>query len=405
MDKSAATPVLWSKGFTYLLGVSVVNAIAFGTVNPIFPGFLVGLGATLTVAGLITGIFSYVALAGRPLASILGDRGNKKKMLMIFMTAHGLFTLLYAFAPDIAWVVPFRVARGLAFSVAGTISLALGTDYIPKARMGEGVGFLGVGQIIGMALGPNIGIFLLGVFNDNYPPIFMIAGATIMVAGLSVAFLKYSRPVDDENAPRQKFSFKEMVAVELLPISLFASIFAIGNGLVVSFLVMMGQERNIANFGLYFIINAVVILLIRPMAGRLTDRRGVAFVVLPGFIFAAAAMVTLGLAAATWHVILAALFVAFGGGIALPALQTSCIQRLGPARRTVAMGTFLIGMDIGMGGGPIIGGAIADATSFAVAFYSAAGLALVGFGAYFVYSAARRRGQVAAEISENVNVS
>ena len=391
MDKTAETPVLWSKGFTYLLGVSVVNAIAFGTVNPIFPGFLVDLGATLTVAGLVTGIFSYVALAGRPIAGILGDRGNKKLLLLIFMVIHGLFTLLYAFAPDIAWVVPFRIARGLAFSISGTISLALGADYIPKARMGEGVGFLGVGQILGVALGPNIGIALLSFFHDSYPPIFMISGTTIMAAGLSVAFLKYRPALQDGegDTPRRKFTVKEMVAVELLPITLFASVFAIGNGLVVSFLIMKGQERGIANFGLYFIVNAAVILLIRPMAGRLTDRKGVPFVVLPGFIFAAAAMGMLGMATATWHVILAALLVAFGGGIALPALQTSCIQRLGPARRTVAMGTFLIGMDIGMGGGPIIGGAIADATSFAIAFYCAAGLALVGFVAYLMYNAAR----------------
>jgi len=69
---------LWSKEFIFLLTINIINSIAFGTINPIFPGFIVSLGGTLTVAGLITGLFAYAALAGRPLASILGNRATKK---------------------------------------------------------------------------------------------------------------------------------------------------------------------------------------------------------------------------------------------------------------------------------------------------------------------------------------
>ena len=382
---------LWNGGFIYLLIVSTANALAFGSINPLIPAFLVDLGASLTVAGVITAIFSYVALVGRPFASILGDRGNKKKLLIIFMIGHGFFTFLYAFAPGIGWIIPMRIARGLTFSVSGTISLALGAEYIPKERMGEGVGFLGIGQILGMALGPNIGLGLLGMFNQNHPPLFLISGTVVMLAGLAVIFLKYKRPPRPEGEARRKFSFKEMVSVELLPITLFTSVFAIGNGLIVSFLVMMSQERGIQNFGLYFIIHSAIVLLIRPFAGRLTDRRGVAAIVLPGYVFAGLAMVTLGMASGFVHIVFAAIFVALGSGVALPALQTECMQRLGPARRTVAVGTYLIGMDIGMGGGPLIGGAISDAMGFGATFYFAAGLSLIGFTAYLLYVLRRRK--------------
>ena len=376
---------LWSKEFIFLLTINIINSIAFGTINPIFPGFIVSLGGTLTVAGLITGLFAYAALAGRPLASILGDRGNKKKLLILFMLGHGLFSVLYAFAPSVIWVIVFRIFRGLSFSVSGTISISLGADFIPKERMGEGIGFLGVGQILGMALGPNIAVALLDVFGYSYPPVFLISGITIMVAGLLVIFLKCipREPATDQK--RKKFTLQEMIAVELLPLTIFTAIFAVGTGLVGSFIVLMSVERGIPHFGLFFIVNAIVILLARPFAGRITDQKGTSFVVLPSFIFMVLALLLVGFSSATWHLLLAGICMAFGSGIAFPGLQTECIGRLGVTRRTVAVSTYLVGMDIGMGAAPILGGAISDATSFTVAFVCAAVVAAVGFVSYLLY--------------------
>ena len=383
--EDANKPSLWSSGFTFVLAVSIVNATAFGSVNPLMPGFFISIGATLTVTGIVTGMFSYIALVGR-FASILGDKRNKKHMLIIFLVVHGFFTLLYAFAPSIGWIIPLRIVRGLAFSISGTLIMSLGADYIPKERMGEGVGFLGIGMVLGMALGPNIGLAILSFFENNYPPLFIISGATIMFMGFVVILLRY-KPAQQPVAEMSKFRFGDLIAVQLLPVAFITSAFAIGIGTTVSFLILMSNERGIANVGLYFLINSFVILLVRPMAGRLTDQKGVRFVVMPGFVFAACAMVVLGMVAATWHLIIAAVLAAFGSGIALPALQTECIQRLGPAKRTVAIGTYLIGMDIGMGGGPVLGGAIADATGFGMSFFFAAALAVLGFIAFFFYSA------------------
>ena len=383
-----------------MLSINTINSIAFGTINPIFPGFIVSFGATLTVAGLVTGLFAYAALAGRPLASILGDRGNKKKMLILFMLGHGLFSVMYAFAPSVSWVIAFRIFRALSFSVSGTISISLGADFVPKERMGEGIGFLGVGQILGMAIGPNIAVTLLDAFGYNYPPVFAISGITIMVAGLLVIFLKCKPREQAEVRRKKKFTFQEMIAVKLLPLTIFTAIFAIGVGLVNSFIVLMSVEREIPRFGLFFIVNAIVILLARPLAGRITDQKGTSFVVLPSFIFSALALLLVGFSSTTWHLLIGAVFMAFGSGIAFPGLQTECIGRLGVTQRTVAVSTYLVGMDIGMGAAPILGGAISDATSFTVAFVWAAVVTIIGFFSYFWYAksyAKKRKNKISAE--------
>jgi dipeptide/tripeptide permease len=45
----------------------------------------------------------------------------------------------------------------------------------------------------------------------------------------------------------------------------------------------------------------------------------------------------------------------------------------------------VIGMDIGMGGGPILGGIISDAFDFRVAYTSAGCLMLAGFVIFILY--------------------
>lgn len=377
---------LWTAGFTYLLVISILNSVAFGMTNPLVPGFTVSLGASLTAAGFIAGMFSYVALIGRPISSILGDRGNKKRLLILSLVANGLFTVLYAAAPDIMWLVPIRILHGLFFSLSGTIFMALGAEYIPKERLGEGVGFLGMGQIIGMALGPNVGILLL--YRYSYELCFIISGAGIMLAGFLIIPLRYTQPPRQDDG-KKSFSLKDLVAVELMPNAIFAAIFAVGNGLVVSYLILLGEERGILNIALYFMVNSIVILVTRPVMGRLVDRKGVAVAILPGYILTALAMVAIGLATSIWPILLAAVLVAVGSGGGIPAIQTDNIRRLDSAHRTVAIGTFLIGMDIGMGAGPIFGGMISDAFGFEAAFLGTAGLMIVGFVCYLAYS---RRG-------------
>jgi len=384
MDK----PKLWSKEFIFLLLVSVVNFSAFSMVTPLMPGFSISMGATLSAAGIITGMFSVVALVGRPFSGVIGDKLNKKHALIVSLTLNGFITLLYGFAPSIGLLIVIRAAHGLAFSVSSTVALALGADYIPKERMGEGVGFLGMGHIIGVAIGPNMGIILVERF--SYQLSFLVSGSVIMAAGLSVLALQYNiaktGAVNKGNSLKATLRPKNLIAVELLPNAAFVAIFMLGNGLATSFLVMIGDERGIGGIGLYFAVNAVIVLITRPLMGRMTDRKGVAFAIVPGYLLSAAAMLLIGSGHHLFIMLLAAVLFASGAGSAMPAIQADCLRRLDRTRSTVATGTYMIGLDIGMTVGPMLGGVIADAHGFRATFTSAAVLMLVGFCVYLLYN-------------------
>jgi len=316
--------------------------------------------------------------------------------LMFALLLNGLSVILYVLAPGIMWLLPMRVLHGLAFSISGTVAFALGADYIPQKRLGEGVGYLGMGHIVGMALGPNIGIFLLEHY--SYKFCFALAGIVIMTVGLSVTALRYDFKLPELPHPedrrviqgnrsiqgRLRISLKDIFAVELLPNAFFVAILAMSYGLTISYLVMHAGERNIANIGLYFIVNAVVQLASRPLLGKLADRKGVAYVIIPGFLLVGAAMTLIGLSHILWTILFAAVLAATGFG-ALPAMQADCLKRLHSGRRTLATSMFFIGMDIGISTGQILGGIVAGSFGFRTMYNCAGILMLAGFGLYLLY--------------------
>jgi len=315
----------------------------------------------------------------------MGDRLNKKYLLIAAFVLNGLFTTAHILVPSLVWLIPIRVLHGLVFSVSSTLAIALSVDYVPKTRMGEGIGIIGLGNIIGMAIGPNIGIILVERFSFQFG--FAVSGLIIIAAGLTVFILRYQRGEYAQEAQKEKrsFSLSNVLAVELLPNVGFVAIFMLGNGLINSFMVMLGYERGIANVGHYFFVNAAVAILTRHAIGKIIDRKGVSFAILPGYIFGAMGMVLIGFASMLWQLIVAAVFFSIAIGCGLSAIQTDCIQRLPPSRRTVATGTYFIGLDIGMVAGPMLGGIISDFFGFHVTFYSAGILMLIGFTVYGIY--------------------
>ncbi len=55
-------------------------------------------------------------------------------------------------------------------------------------------------------------------------------------------------------------------------------------GAIVAFIAFYAAQRGICNIGMFFTVYAVSLAVIRPLAGRLSDKRGFDQVVVPGII-------------------------------------------------------------------------------------------------------------------------
>ena len=90
------------------------------------------------------------------------------------------------------------------------------------------------------------------------------------------------------------------------------------------------------------------------------DRTGPNVVMVPGFVLFAAALALLSVAQ-SWPVLLAsAVLVALGYGQLQSAGQTISVIQVPPARAGMGAATYFLGIDVGMGLGPILAGVLAQ---------------------------------------------
>lgn len=394
------TSRLWNESYILILIISALTGIGFNMITPILAKYIINMGATLLLAGILAGMFSITALFARPFAGFSSDKFNKKGLLMVSTVLLAVSTLFYGVTTNINILFLFRIIHGIAFAFSGTANTSLCTEYIPKDRMGEGIGFMGLSFIMSTAVGPNLGIIISGRFGYKY--VFFASATIIIIAAALMNFIKYVP--SKQNVSRNeglKMKAGSLLAKELLIFSVLAGFFSLTNGLIGSFLVLLGDERHIAGIGYYFAVNALVLLFARPLSGKLLDRKGLAFIAFPAYILAIIAAILLGASSALWMVLLAGVFYALGQGSCQPAIQATCVKKLGSERVGVATSTYYIGADIGQGLGPIIGGAVASSFGFSIVFYGSGFMLFIGLLIFYFYTR-NENSKVDSHITEGV---
>ncbi|HEX2947377.1 MAG TPA: MFS transporter [Clostridia bacterium] len=378
------TTGLWNSSYILILIISALTAIGFNMITPILAKYVIDLGATVVLAGVIAGMFSITALFARPFAGFSSDKFNKKTLLIMSTVLLAVSTLCYGMTQNVYVLFLFRIIHGIAFAFSGTANTSLCTAFIPADRMGEGIGFMGLSFILSSAVGPNLGIMISGWYGYKY--VFYASSAIIILAAFLMNLIKYV-PSGQNVLHNKDLKLKagNLIAKELLIFSVLAGFFSFTNGLISSFLVLLGDERHITGIGYYFTVNALMLLFVRPLSGKLLDRKGLAFIAFPAYILAIIAAILLGTASALWMVLLAGMFYALGQGSCQPAIQVTCVKKLGPERVGVATSTYFIGADVGQGLGPIIGGATAESFGFGAVFCSSGIMLLFGLIIFYLY--------------------
>jgi len=384
MSENLTINKLWNGSYILMLLLNVLTFTGFMMVNPVLAPYAISIGATLKFASVIAGIFALMALFARPLAGLAVDRINKKHLLHVSVALLMVTTLSYALAPTYQSLLLVRILHGLFFAISSTAGTSLATAYIPRNKLGQGIGYLGITYILGSGLGPNLGVLISE--QVNYQAAFYAATGLLALATILMFFLD-SKPAAPHAATGLKRSIRlhDLIAPELLFLSLLTACFAFLNGLIGNYILLLAEERSIVNVSFFFTVSTVILLVIRPTTGYLMDKKSLKFILVPAFAMATTAAVLLSQAMSLTMVLIAAVFYAVGQGSGTPAIQTTSIRRMGPARVGVATSTYFIGMDVGQGLGAIMGGyAAAILGSFSYVFLGAAAVLLIGLAAFLL---------------------
>lgn len=379
--------ILWTKPYIMLIIVGTFTSTGFYMVNPCIAKYAVSIGTSITAAGIITGMFSITALLIRPISGMLADRCNQKLLLLSATFLLALSALGYSFAHSVATLLVVRVLHGMAFAVSGTVNVTLIAGLVPRQRISEGIGYFGLANIFATAVGPSLGLGIGEKF--GYAVCFRISSVLIilgLLAAIQIHFVQ-AHPL----STKKNIHLNDLISIKVLPLAILGGLFSMSNGIITSYIAMLGDVRGIVGISLYFTLNAIVLVFVRPFSGRLSDRKGAKTIIYPALALDGMALFVLGQAMSLPFILLAAVFKAAGQGSGQLTLQSESIKMLPPNQSGVASSTFYVGGDVGQGLGPMFAGKVielcgSDSQGYSVMFSCSAALFILGILFYALYN-------------------
>ena len=382
---------LWNRNYIMVLVVCTLSAFSFYTNQTILSKYLMNdIGATMTLAGTIVGLFSLTSLFTRPFCGLMADRMNKVLLMMISNILMTVGLIGFAFAKSIPLFIVMRIINGLGFAIGSTAQVALCTCFIPKNRMGEGIGYMGLSMVLASATAPGLGIAIANAINMK--AVFLVSAA-MPVAGCLLLMFMHSDAAKPKN--EKKFiRFEDIIEWHAWAFSLCGGMFSFINGIINAYIVLYSDLRGIKDVSLYFTVYAICLFVVRPLSGKLMDQKGIRLTVLPAMLLTAVSMIILSQSTTFAMIILSAVLRAVGQGTAQPSLQAGCINYIGRDRSGVATSTYYLFGDVGQGIGPMLGGmaleSIAGIGGYQFLFCVGAGVLTVGFVIFEIFT--RKKG-------------
>jgi MFS family permease len=140
-----------------------------------------------------------------------------------------------------------------------------------------------------------------------------------------------------------------------------------------------GDYIGIHNKGLFFMVFTIASLVVRFVAGKVSDRRGRETVIRGGLIMLVCALVVIASWQSSWGLLAGGVIYGIATGILSPGINAWTVDMSDPEKRGKAMATMYIALEVGIGLGALVAGAIYQdqIKRIPVLFYSAAVITLI----------------------------
>lgn len=374
---------LWNRNFIIMIFSNLATYLAFQMLGTTLPLFITSdLHGNNSQVGMVVGAFTIAALFIRPIAGNALTKHKKTTLLTI-----GLAVILasmgsYFFVSTIATLLLVRLLHGAGFGFSSTTIGTIAADIIPPSRRGEGMGYYGLASTMALAIGPVIGLYIAETY--SFSVLFICCFFLTLLAIILVKLVDLPTVPRVKKSEEQSF-FGAMYEKKALVPSLLLFCLGITIGGVSSFIALFGKEQGIENVTLFFLVEAIFVMAIRPFTGKIYDRSGHFYVIIPCGICMFLGTILISFSTSLPLLLLAAAVYGAGFGSMVPSLQAWMIDLVEPHRRGVGSSTFYSAMDLGVGAGATVCGMIASATSYAVMFRYASAFVLVMFIVYFIY--------------------
>ena len=385
---------LWSTTFV-LVVVSTLCCFMVGQgLNSSTSVYVALYGGTAAYAGVLAAVFSGAAAVVRLLSGPLIDGRGRRIVMLVGFAVLIVGTVGPLFTHDVAPFVVFRILQGAGFSAVTTASATAAADALPASRMGEGIGYYGLGQAIAMSIGPAFALALVSM--DPAENLFIGATAAAALGLALIFFCRYekhpetlpeeavyrrereekrtrSEGAKSEGARREGF-ISRIFEKRALPGTLPTLVIAPAFGFVIFFVGLYGTSLGVGNAGLFYTLSAVSMIIVRLKSGAFMDRFApikilpvaLAFGVVAFAILIACGTVLDSSPARDAVFYLAGIVYGPCIGIVNPLNQAVAVKNTPPERWGAANALFQLAIDVGIGCASVIWGLVNDSFGFPV---------------------------------------
>lgn len=372
---------IWTRDFIFIWIANFFVFLGFQMTLPTLPLYVKELGGGDQLVGVIVGIFTFSALLLRPFA---GHALESKGRGFVYIFGLSLFVVTmgaYGFIASLFFLGVMRVLQGAGWGYSTTAGGTIATDLIPTERRGEGMGYFGLSGNIALALGPSLGLWLVGLV--SFQEIFLISAGLGVVALLFSLGIRYKKVEAPETRTKPaRFDVIEKTALQ--PSILMFFITATFGG-IATFLPLHAMERNVDGIASYFFVYAIFLMISRTFAGKIYDKKGHLYVFIPGTLMIFIAMLLLAWLPNTTILWTAGAIYGFGFGTVQPALQAWAVDKAQANRKGMANATFFSFFDLGIGIAAITFGLLASTINYASIYIASSISILFSIGIYIYF--------------------
>jgi MFS family permease len=356
---------LFTPRFFVMCGFSFTVFLSAFQLLPTAPFHILDLGGTTFASGLFLGFLTYSSAFSAPLTGAMADRLGPRRVLMTSSVALTLFSVAYGVITDYRWMLALVLIHGVFWSGLLSASAAYMTNMLPERRRAEGIGYWGLSTVAAIAVAPTVGFW---IYRRGWWWLCALGAGLNVMMGVIAFFLK-DTPLD---TPHERE--RGILEWRVLIISLALFLYSFGYGGITSFAAMYADANHVTPKGLYLTTLAIVILCIRPLAGKLGDRWGYKRVFVPCLVLISVGLALLSFGGTRGWMIASAIVFGAGFGTAYPVYVGYVMRDVSAARRGAAFGAILAAFDTGIGTGSTSMGWIIQHYGFRQAFGVAAAI-------------------------------
>ena len=363
---------LWNKDFLLDTGINFVVYLIYYLLMVIIAVVAKDqLHASLGEAGLATSIFIVGTLLARLQFGKAIELYGRRKSLYGGIILYFVTTLLYFYIPNLAILFAIRFLNGMAYGIVSTATNTIVASCIPADKRGEGINYYGLSTSLAAAVGPFLGMFLIVVTNFTFIITLCAVLVGLCMIGCIALHIDEITLTSEQVAKMKAMSLDNYVEYRVMVISIIGFFMGFAYSSVLTFLAAYAREINLVQAGTFFFV--------------VFDHKGENYVLYPCYICLAIGLFLLSITGASWQLLLSGVFVGLGYGTFMSNGQAVCIKLTPSYRISVALSTYFVALDLGIGVGPYVLGSLHGLLTFPQLYAVAAIVAIACFAMYYIF--------------------